>query len=236
MIRRFVARVRNRALRLACPRNWLLRLSVWLLLAIASFAGPAARGAAEATNPAGVSLGGALWAEIGGSDCSVVGDPTSCTTGQNPVFYGGLVAFDLDLLHWLRIGLVGGLGYAGGEETLSFDGVEHKRARHWFFPLTVHMYWRVELGKRITLWGGPEVGLGLYVIDRTASTRLSHESGLYPRAAFVAGVAIGLDVRLVGAFRIGVELGEAVLVKQARENADLDIRATTRFALVFRYL
>jgi hypothetical protein len=217
----------------------LLRLSIWLLLAVASFAGPATRAAAQATNPAGVSLGGALWAEIGGSDCSVPGDPTSCTSGVNNVFYGGLAAFDLDLLHWLRIGLVAGLGYAGGEETLSLDGLEHKQARHWFFPLTLHMYWRVELGKRITLWGGPELGLGLYVIDRTASSTHGRESGLYPRAAFVAGVAVGLDVRMIGAFRIGVELGEAVLLKQAREQTigdSLDILAMTRLALVLRYL
>jgi hypothetical protein len=106
--------------------------------------------------------------------------------------------------------------------------------------LTAHTYWRVELGKHITLWGGPEAGLGQYVINRTTVyADASSHSVSDKRSAFVAGVAVGLDARFWRALRVGVELGESVLLKPARANAEgdtLDLRAMTRFALVLRYL
>jgi hypothetical protein len=162
-----------------------------------------------------------------------------CASGLNDVFPGGTASLDLDLLHWLRLGLSAGLGYAHADGGLSSSG-ERTTFRHWLVPLTLHTYWRVELGKRITLWGGPELGLALYVDQRTRS-ELGLEKGITrsTRSAFLAGVAVGLDVRLVGALRLGIELGEAILVKGAADNARgdrIDLRAMTRCALVLRYL
>jgi hypothetical protein len=198
------------------------------------------KGEAQARNPAGVSVGAALWAEIGGSDCADVNDSPSCASGLNHVFPGGIAAFDLDLLHWLRLGLSAGLGYYESVGAVSSDG-GHTAGNHWFVPLVVHTYWRVELGKHITLWGGPELGLGVFVDSRrTYSPGMETETQRSNRSAFVAGVAVGLDVRLLGALRAGIELGEAVLLKprveSSSEEGNLDLRAMTRMALVLRYL
>jgi hypothetical protein len=204
------------------------------LFAIASVVAPAR---AQTKNPAGASLGPALWAEIGGGRCTSRGDVPDCTSGLNRVYFGGAAAFDLDLLHWLRLGLSGGLGYSAGEGSESSTGERSERLR-WFMPLALHTYWRVELGSHITLWGGPEVGLGLHVDTlrqivpgQPTEVRRSTLSGV------LAGVAVGLDARLAGPLRLGLEIGQAVLLEPgAAHNEDLDLRAITRFALLLRYL
>src|SRR5262245_56199221 len=141
----------------------LLRSVLVALALLAPFAvSPRARAHSDETR-VGFGVGAALWAEIGGSECVSSSDVTQCTSGLNSVFLGGNATFDLDLLHWLRLGVSAGLGYAPsviGEES---DFGEHIEKRQWFVPFSLHSFWRVELGKRITLWGGPELGLGLYV-------------------------------------------------------------------------
>ena len=214
------------------------------LVAVALLAACCSLARAEAPaskNPAGLSLGAALWAEIGDCECPAGSDPTSCgSSGPRCIFPGGFASFDLDLLHWLRLGVSLGLGYSSASNT---ELNEHTSFRTWFVPLSLHMYWRVELGKRITLWGGPELGLGLYVASRTRSAPdLASESTRSTRSGFLAGVAVGLDVRLSGPLRIGLELGQAILLSPERSvatDADddgFDLHAVTRFALVLRYL
>jgi hypothetical protein len=185
----------------------------------------------------GVSVGGVVWAEIGGSECVSDDDVTACTSGLNSVFLGGSAAFDVDLLHWLRLGVNAGLGYAPGSTITQSSFGERTEERHWFAPFSVHSFWRVELGKYITLWGGPEVGLGLYVDTRHRIGPMIDETTRGRRTAFLAGVAVGLDIRLEGRLKLGLEIAEAVLAKpSAQYDKDVDLRAMTRFALVFRYL
>jgi hypothetical protein len=140
----------------------------------------------------------------------------------------------------LRLGLNLGLGYSSSSIT---ESTQHTTSRAWFVPLSLHMYWRVELAKRITLWGGPELGLGLYVDSKTKSApNVASETERGRRSGFLAGVAVGLDVRLRGPLRIGLELGQAILLgpeQAVATDADddgFDLRAVTRFALVLRYL
>jgi hypothetical protein len=204
------------------------------LFAMASVAAPAH---AQSKNPAGASLGAALWAEIGGSRCGTGSDARACTSGLNRVYFGGAAAFDLDLLHWLRLGLSAGLGYSAADASEMSTGERSERL-HWFVPFALHTYWRVELGNHITLWGGPEVGLGLHVDTlrqivpgQPTEVRRTTLSGV------LAGVGVGLDVRLRGPLRLGLEIGQAVLLEPgAAHGDDLDLRAVTRFALLLRYL
>jgi hypothetical protein len=105
-------------------------------------------------------------------------------------------------------------------------------------PFALHTYWRVELGKHITLWGGPEVGLALHVDTlRQIVPGQPTEVRRTTRSGVLAGVAVGLDARLTGPLRLGFEIGQAVLLDPgAAQNEDLDLRAITRFALLLRYL
>lgn len=215
-------------------RSVLRALPVLALLAISA----RARAQSDETR-IGFGVGATLWAEIGGSECVSEIDVTSCTSGLNSVFLGGNAAFDVDLLHWLRLGVSAGLSYAPavtGTQQSEFG--ERVEKRQWFVPLAVHSFWRVELGQRITLWGGPELGLGLYVDSRRKTfpgMPTVIERGM--RSAFLAGVGVGLDIRLEGQLKLGLEIAEAVLLKpSAQDDKDLDLRAMTRFALVVRYL
>lgn len=211
------------------------RLALPLALLLTSLVITPAR--AQSKSPAGVGLGAALWAEIGGGRCSDVQGVPDCTNGLNRAYPGGIATFDLDLLYWLRLGLSGGLGYSAGEGTAASDG-ERRERRHWFMPFALHTYWRVELGKHITLWGGPELGLGLYVDTlRRFVPGQPTETHRSTRTGVLAGVGVGLDARLSGPLRIGLEIGQAVLLEPgAKQDEDLDLRAITRFALLLRYL
>ncbi len=213
----------------------LFRLALPLALLLTSLVITPAR--AQSKNPAGVGLGAALWAEIGGSRCSTAGDVPSCTSGLNRVYPGGIATFDLDLLYWLRLGLSAGLGHSPGKGSASSSG-ERSERRHWIVPIALHTYWRVELGKHITLWGGPELGLGLYVDTlRRLVPGQPTEIRRSSRTGVLAGVGVGLDARLSGPLRIGLEIGQAVLLEPGeKHDEDLDLRAITRFALLLRYL
>jgi hypothetical protein len=217
----------------------MLLRSVLRALALFALLAPSSRTRAQSDETkVGFGVGPTLWAEIGGSECVSESDVTECTSGLNSVFLGGNVAFDVDLLHWLRLGVSAGLGYAPSVTGTQSDFGERVEKRQWFVPLSLHSFWRVELGNRITLWGGPELGLGLYVdMRRKTFPGMPTEIERGTRSAFLAGVGVGLDIRLAGPLKLGLEIAEAVLLKpSAQYDKDLDLRAMTRFALVVRYL
>jgi hypothetical protein len=190
----------------------------------------------------GLSVGPALWFELGDGQCEHDSDTVSCMGVFEDAFAGVRTRFDLELLRWLRAGVQLGFGSKLGGTLREDSGGLRETERHWFLPLGVHAYAHFERGRRVSLWLGPELFYTLR-IDRVARRESRFDSQVIARdtrSGVAFGLALGVDVRLAGRVWLGFELAEALAFAEQerlpRRVTSRDPNALTRTGVLVRFV